>query len=51
VCGDGAPRRRPAVKRSLLRGFVRRQPDDVECPDGVDGEWFSVENDIVLAPA
>jgi hypothetical protein len=40
-----------AVKRSLLREFVRRQPDYVECPDGVDGEWFSVENDIVLAPA
>jgi hydroxyquinol 1,2-dioxygenase len=40
-----------AVKRSLLREFVHRQPDDVECPDGVDGEWFSVENDIVLAPA
>ena len=39
-----------AVKPSLLRKFVRRDVDDPERPDGVDGEWFSVENPIVLAP-
>jgi protocatechuate 3,4-dioxygenase beta subunit len=40
-----------AVKPSLLREFVRRPADDPERPDGVEGEWFSVENTIVLAPA
>ncbi len=40
-----------AVKPSLLRRFVARRPDDPERPPGVDGEWFSVENDVVLAPA
>ena len=40
-----------AVKPSLLRDFVRRAADDPERPDGVDGEWFSVENTIVLVPA
>ena len=40
-----------AVKPSLLREFVRRRADDPERPDGVEGEWFSVENTIVLAPA
>ena len=39
-----------AVKPSLLREFVRRAADDPERPDAVDGEWFSVENPIVLAP-
>ncbi|HSC49384.1 MAG TPA: dioxygenase [Gaiellaceae bacterium] len=39
-----------AVKPSLLREFVRRDGDDPERPDGVEGEWFSVENTIVLAP-
>ena len=39
-----------AVKPSLLREFAPRPADDPECPDGVTGEWFSVENDIVLAP-
>ena len=39
-----------AVKPSLLREFVRRRADDPERPDGVEGEWFSVENTIVLAP-
>jgi hydroxyquinol 1,2-dioxygenase len=40
-----------AVKPSLLREFARRPADDPERPDGVEGEWFSVENTIVLAPA
>jgi hydroxyquinol 1,2-dioxygenase len=40
-----------AVKPSLERTFVRRSGDDPETPAGVTGEWFSVENDIVLAPA
>ena len=39
-----------AVKPSLLREFVRRPADDPERPDGVHGEWFSVENTIILAP-
>jgi catechol 1,2-dioxygenase len=38
-----------AVKPSLLRTFVTRSADDPERPDGVTGEWCSVENDIVLA--
>jgi catechol 1,2-dioxygenase len=40
-----------AVKPSLLRDFVPRAADDPERPDGVDGSWFSVRNDIVLAAA
>jgi hydroxyquinol 1,2-dioxygenase len=39
-----------AVKPSLLRIFRQRSPDDPERPAGVDGEWVSLENDIVLAP-
>jgi len=39
-----------AVKPSLLRDFVRRPGDDPERPDEVEGEWFSVENPIVLVP-
>ncbi len=40
-----------AVKPSLLRTFVERTPDDPERPAGVpEGEWVSLENDIVLAP-
>jgi hydroxyquinol 1,2-dioxygenase len=38
-----------AVKPSLLRDFRERSPDDPERPAGVDGEWVSLENDIVLA--
>jgi len=37
-----------AVKRSLLRTFVARTADDPETPADVDGDWYSVENDIVL---
>jgi hydroxyquinol 1,2-dioxygenase len=40
-----------AVKPSLLRDFVERSADDPDKPAGVEGDWVSVENDIVLAPA
>jgi hydroxyquinol 1,2-dioxygenase len=40
-----------AVKPTLLRTFVERDPLDIARPAGVDGPWCSVENDIVLAPA
>ena len=36
-----------AVKPSLLRRFVRAA-DDAQRPQGIDGEWYTVENDIVL---
>ena len=39
-----------AVKRSLLRRFVAHPADDPGRPDGVSGEWVSVENDVVLVP-
>jgi catechol 1,2-dioxygenase len=39
-----------AVKPSLLREFVGRSADDPERPPGVEGEWCSVENTVVLAP-
>jgi catechol 1,2-dioxygenase len=39
-----------AVKPSLVRRFVERSPDDPERPAGIDGDWVSLENDIVLAP-
>jgi hydroxyquinol 1,2-dioxygenase len=37
-----------AVKPSLLRQFVRRTADDPERPAGIEGDWCSVENDVVL---
>jgi catechol 1,2-dioxygenase len=40
-----------AVKPSLLREFVPRRADDPDRPAGVEGPWFSVENELVLAPA
>ncbi len=40
-----------AVKPSLIRSFVARRADDPERPPGLEGEWVSVENDLVLAPA
>lgn len=40
-----------AVKGSLLREFVTHGPDDPDTPPGVDGEWVSVDSDIVLAAA
>lgn len=39
-----------AVKPSLLRTFEARSADDPERPQGVTGDWFSVENDMALAP-
>lgn len=39
-----------AVKPSLVREFRARSADDPERPAGVQGDWFSVENDVVLAP-
>jgi hypothetical protein len=39
-----------AVKRSLIRRFVPRSESDPERPASVQGDWCSVENDIVLAP-
>jgi len=40
-----------AVKPSLMRDFIERAPDDPDRPTAVDGEWVSVENDLVLARA
>ncbi len=39
-----------AVKHGLLRTFVERSPDDPDRPPAIDGDWVSLENDIVLAP-
>jgi hydroxyquinol 1,2-dioxygenase len=41
-----------AVKRSLLRDFVAREPDDPQRPSGI-GEvpWWSLRSDFVLARA
>ena len=39
-----------AVKPSLVRTFVPRSADDPDRPAGVEGEWCSVENDVVLSP-
>src|SRR5262245_1860660 len=37
-----------AVKPSLLREFVRHDAGEPGSPPGVDGPWWSVENDLVL---
>jgi hydroxyquinol 1,2-dioxygenase len=37
-----------AVKRSLVRRFEPRTPDDPETPRGISGPWCLVDNDIVL---
>jgi hydroxyquinol 1,2-dioxygenase len=39
-----------AVKPSLLRQFLPRQADDPQRPPGIEGAWYSVDNDLVLAP-
>jgi catechol 1,2-dioxygenase len=38
-----------AVKPSLLREFIRHDASSPDTPPGVAGEWYSVENDLVLA--
>jgi protocatechuate 3,4-dioxygenase beta subunit len=38
-----------AVKPSLLREFVRHEPGAPGTPAGIDRQWFSVQNDVVLA--
>lgn len=40
-----------AVKPSLIRTFAARGADDADRPPGVEGDWVSVENDLVLPPA
>jgi hydroxyquinol 1,2-dioxygenase len=40
-----------AVKPSLLRRFQTHPADEPDAPPGVVGEWASLENDFVLAPA
>ena len=39
------------VKASLIRFFVPRRADDPDRPAGVESDWYSVENDLVLAPS
>jgi catechol 1,2-dioxygenase len=39
-----------AVKPSLLRKFVRRSADDPGRPEGIVGDWVSLESNIVLVP-
>jgi protocatechuate 3,4-dioxygenase beta subunit len=39
-----------AVKPSLLRRFVERSGDDPERPEGIVGDWVSLESDMVLVP-
>ncbi|HEY7208301.1 MAG TPA: dioxygenase [Gaiellaceae bacterium] len=39
-----------AVKRSLVKRFVERRADDPERPPGIEGDWVSLELDLVLAP-
>jgi hydroxyquinol 1,2-dioxygenase len=40
-----------AVKPSLMREIAPRPADDPERPDGVEGEWASLECEFVLVPA
>jgi hydroxyquinol 1,2-dioxygenase len=39
-----------AVKPSLVREFIHHSADEPDRPEGVEGEWYAVENDIVLVP-
>jgi hydroxyquinol 1,2-dioxygenase len=39
-----------AVKPSLVREFVPHESGDSDAPPGVSSAWFSVDNDLVLAP-
>lgn len=40
-----------AVKKSLIREFQARTPEDPETPPAIHGRWCLVNNDIVLARA
>jgi hydroxyquinol 1,2-dioxygenase len=40
-----------AVKRSLVREFELRSPDDADRPAQISGPWCRVKNDIVLVPS
>ena len=40
-----------AVKPSLIKRFEPRAADDPDRPAGVAGPWFSLQTDLVLAPA
>ena len=39
-----------AVKSSLIRHFEHRPPGHPDTPAGVEGEWYDLVNDLVLAP-
>jgi hydroxyquinol 1,2-dioxygenase len=39
-----------AVKRSLVRQFESRSADDPQRPEGIEGDWCSLECDLVLSP-
>jgi hydroxyquinol 1,2-dioxygenase len=39
-----------AVKPSLVRRFVDHAADDPERPPGIEGDWVSLELELVLAP-
>ncbi|HUZ83356.1 MAG TPA: hydroxyquinol 1,2-dioxygenase, partial [Gaiellales bacterium] len=40
-----------AVKPSLLRTFVEHGSGEPGAPEGVTGDWVSVQSDLVLTPA
>ena len=40
-----------AVKASLLREFVSRDHVDPSRPEGIEGQWWSLESDFVLVPS
>ena len=50
--GQPAPRlgRRLRGEAVPRQDFARRSADDPDRPPGVEGEWYSVENDVVLVP-
>jgi catechol 1,2-dioxygenase len=39
-----------AVKQSLLREFVEKPANDPERPAGIEGDYWALESDFVLAP-
>jgi hydroxyquinol 1,2-dioxygenase len=40
-----------AVKPSLIRAFTPRAAEDLDRPPGIDGPWYELETDFVLARA